>query len=169
MNMLKTRIIVVCSLVSLFANAISGKQQSSENFQLSLIREYGRSHFQQCRLDLVAYEGRVTASLQCSYSGRDGQGQPIAPLTAREELSSADSKQLTDLVQRSTLYEGGHIGTDTTPSDGVFETIKMRANGKTVALVTSGNPSFIQDSGRSQLLSLLKDIEKRLADRRAPK
>ncbi|MBI4468887.1 MAG: hypothetical protein HY650_06145 [Acidobacteria bacterium] len=149
-------------LVSLWPQASCAHHRESSDFQLALTREYGRSTFSQCRLGVVAFEGRVTAQLNCTYAAFDGRGQSIPPLAAREELPAVDSKRLIDLVQRAALYHGEHIGTDGTPVDGVFETIKLTTTKRTVVLVTSGNPSFTRGSVRRELLSELTAMEERL-------
>jgi hypothetical protein len=95
-------------LGSFYFPAFAGQPQSSGDFQLSLIRDSGKSG--QCRVNLVTYRGSGSASLGCNYPGTDGCGRLIPPLTAREELSSAEVTRLTGLVQRSALYEGGHVG-----------------------------------------------------------
>jgi hypothetical protein len=123
---------VAAILVGLLSS-VSGHGQEASDFQLSLIREYGRAHFSRCRLDLVAYSGKGTASLICDYAGVDGKGRSIAPLAAREELIPAETKRLTDLVRRSALYDGEHIGSDSTPGDSIFELLKLRTNGRTVS------------------------------------
>jgi hypothetical protein len=145
---------------------LSSSQQGTGDFQLSLIRDYGRALYLECRLDIVMFAAKGQAWLRCSYAGKDGRGRSIPPLTAHEEMAPAEAKQLGDLVKQSALYESGeHVGTDNTPSDGIFEVLKLRASTRTVVVVTSGNPSFAQKPARKELLSLLTRIEKRLADR----
>lgn len=166
---LRSRTVVAAMLVGLWSPVSVWQVQEVRDFQLSLIRQYGRFHFSQCRLHVGTYGGNGTASLVCDYAGVDGKGRPIAPLMAREELIPAETKQLADLVNRSALYDGNHVGSDSTSGDGIFETLKFQGDRGTVVLVTSGNPSFAQNADRKELLSLLTTIEKRLTDRGKPK
>jgi hypothetical protein len=135
------------------------------NFVLSLAREYGRAVFSQCRLDVAVYEGAGRASLFCVSPGSDGKGRPVPPLTSSQELTRADAQQLTVLVQRSRLFDGEYAGSDMTPSDGIFETLKVRAGATTAVVVTSGNPSFTSQSSRRELLALLTSLERVLLER----
>ena len=135
---------------------------TTDNVMLSFSRHYGRAVFSQCRLDVVVYESLGSAALWCDRPGSDGKGRPIPDLNARQELTSDETKHLTATVGNARLFDGGHIGTDGRPADGIFETLQLVKDGQTVVLVTSGNPTFDKDGPRKQLLSMLNDIEKRL-------
>lgn len=161
---MRRTLVIGLMLPWLFALTDAGRRQPSNDFQLSLERKYGRAIFSECRLDVVSFAARATVSLHCAYAARDGKGKPIQPLIAREEWPQAEVRRFGDLVQRSALFDGGHIGTDSTASDGVFETIEMRSNGRAVVLVTSGNETFVKTPARRELLTLLQAVEKRLAD-----
>jgi len=138
----------------------------TENVILSLSRHYGRAVFSECRLDVVVYGSRGNASLWCDSTSVDSKGRPIIPdLNADEELTSDETKHLTATLSSARLFDGGHIGTDGRAGDGIFETLKLLNGGKTVVLVTSGNPTFDIQGPRKQLLSMLNDIEKRLREK----
>jgi hypothetical protein len=152
-------------LAVLISPAQASPLPTTENVMLSFSRNYGRSVFSQCRLDVVVYESRGNAALWCDSTSSDGKGRPIPDLNARQELTSDDTKRLTANVLSARLFDGGHIGTDSRPGDGVFETLQLVKDGQTVVLVTSGNPTFDTEGPRKQLLSLLNAIEKRLRDK----
>lgn len=159
----RTCAVLLCLMV-LQGGRLGAAQEPVGDFQLSWMRQYGRSTFSDCRLDVVMVQERAIASLHCSYSGVDGKGRRIPPLRSREELSTEESRRLADLVRASALYEGGHVGKDDTPVDGAFKVLKLRSGGPAVMVVTSGNPTFEQDKARRTLLSSLRAVEKRLAD-----
>jgi hypothetical protein len=144
--------------------------QGKNDFQLSLTRQYGHSTFSECRLDFFFHSSSGTAQLVCDFSARDAKGQPVPSSLTREE-QVPETKQIADAVQRSGLYDGEHVGIDTRPADGNFETLTMRTNDKarTVVLVISGNRSFEDRPARKELLSLLEALEKRLTDQRKGK
>ena len=131
---------------------------STGNIILSFSRHYGRAVFSECRLDVVVYESRGTADLWC-----DSTRTP--DLNAHQELTSDDTKRLTDTVGSARLFDGDHIGTDGQAGDGIFETLKLQKDGQTVVLVSSGNPTFDRQGPRKKLLSMLNDIEKRLREK----
>jgi hypothetical protein len=135
------------------------------NFMLSLTREYGRAVFSECRLDVVVYAGTGSASLNCVSAGTDGKGRPIPPLTGRQELTRPDVQKLMELLQRSRLFSGDYAGADSTPADGVFETLKVTVGAQTAVIVTSGNPSFKTDASRAELLALMTSLERALLQR----
>ena len=47
---------------------------TSDNVILSFCRNYGRSVFSQCRLDVVVYESRGNVALWCDSTSSDGKG-----------------------------------------------------------------------------------------------
>lgn len=138
-------------------------QQATDHVILTLSQTYGRAVFRQCRLDVVISESRGVASLWCDTGASlDGKGRRIPDVNARQELASEETKRLIAGVRGARLFEGGHIGADGEPSDGVFETLKVVKDGQAVVLVTSYNPTFERDGPRKQVLSILNDIEQRL-------
>lgn len=137
-----------------------GAARVRSDFMLMLIREYGRAAFTECRVGVVVFENRGSSQLWCRYA-KGPAGDP-PPLFAREELSPHETVSLINLFQRAALYEGGHIGVDGTPTDGIFETLKVTSQSRTAVLVTSGNSTFESDSARKELLSQLHIFEKRL-------
>ena len=60
---------IATMLMGVLAPMSGWQNRGPSDFQLSLIREYGRALFSQCRLEVVAYSGEGTASLTCSYAG----------------------------------------------------------------------------------------------------
>jgi hypothetical protein len=158
--------LVVSAVVSSAASQASPTPPpggAPSQFQLSLVREYGRAVFTHCHLDVVVLENKGSAQLSCD---RTSAPAGVQPLFAREELASAETLRLAGLVAAAALYQrGGHIGTDTTPGDGEFETLKITSQPGTVVVVTSGNPTFTTDSSRKELLSQLRILEKRLSSR----
>lgn len=134
----------------------------TDNVRLSFSTHYGRSVFSECRLDVVVYESRGAATLWCKSTASDSRGRPVPDLNARQELTPDETKPLTAAVRGARLFDGGHIGTDRQVVDGIFETLKLQKDGQTVVLVTSDNPTFARQGARKQLLSMLKDFEKRL-------
>ena len=135
---------------------------------MSLIREYGCAAYRECRMHVVAYDGRVVTELHCTYSGNDGRGRRIPPLYARYEHPLDAGKQLMGLVEQSRLYDGGHIGGDATASDGIFEVLKLVSDRGAVMVVTSQNPTF-QSGVRKELLAALTTLEKRLSESATPR
>ena len=160
---LRTCAVLACLLL-LSVGSLVAAQEPAGDFQLSLMRQYGRHIFSDCRVDLTVSQGRGVAALHCNYSGSDSKGRPMPALHAREELAAAESRRLADLVRASALYGGEHIGTDDTAADGTFEVVKLRSSGRAVMVVTSGNPTFERDESRRRLLASLRALEKRLAD-----
>lgn len=155
----------ICTLVVclLFSQGVFGTaQQSLGDFQLSLTRHYGRALFRDCRLNVTMFERRAVAELHCTYAPRNAKGEELPPVHVREELEAAASKQLSELVDASGLYDGGHVGQDTTEADGIFEALKVNSRRGAVMLVTSGNPTFTDNKSRRALLSMLTGLEKRL-------
>ena len=152
-------------IVGLLAVLISPGQLSTlptaDHVTLSLLRQYGRSVFSQCRLDVVVYGSGGSAALWCGATAADGKGRPVPDLNARQDLTSDETKQVTETVRSARLFDGGHIRTDGRPGDGVFESLQLVQ----VVLVTSGNPTFGKDGSRKQLLSLLKDARMLTAHR----
>ena len=128
------------------------------DFVLSLDREYGRARFRRCRLGIVVFENRGSSQLWCEHNAAGN----VPALLKREELSSKDALRLMNLVERASLYEGGRIGVDTTPNDGIFETLKLTSQGRTVVLVTSGNTTFERNPARKELLLRLYGLHKTL-------
>ena len=157
------------NVFSLIAVLISLGQASppptSDNLTLSLSREYGRSVFSLCRLDVVVYESRGSAGLWCNSTAFDSQGPPVADLRARQELTAGETNRLVAAVRSASLFDGGHIGTDKRVVDGIFETLKLLKDGQAVVLVTFGNSTFDRQGPRKQLLSMLNDIEKGLREK----
>jgi hypothetical protein len=57
---------------------------ATDNIILSFTRNYGRSVFSQCRLDVVVYESRGTVTLWCDSTSLDSKGRAILDLNARQ-------------------------------------------------------------------------------------
>jgi hypothetical protein len=129
--------------------------RAQEDFVMSLNREYGLSPYRVSRLDVVAYQYRVGATLSREVWELGGTYRTVE---AREGLGTLEGNRLISLVKRAQLYDGGHIGMDATASDGLFETIRFNGHRGAVVLVTSHNPSFEQNAERSELLRSLRRL-----------
>ncbi|MEM8931532.1 MAG: hypothetical protein AAGE94_10170 [Acidobacteriota bacterium] len=81
------------------------------------------------------------------------------------ELTSTERDDFVAVLQRARLFDGGHVGTDTTPTDGPFDTLRMNNGGATAILVTSGNPTFAVGP-RRELMQSLDALRRRLDSRR---
>jgi hypothetical protein len=125
------------------------------NLQLSLKREYGRSLFRECRLDVTIVDGKGRSSLRCSpTSSSDSSGT----VSRDRDLTARELGDILRLSKASDLFTGGHVGTDATAVDGLFETLRVTEPGRgTVVLVSSGNDSFTIGS-RRELIRLLYAI-----------
>ena len=139
---------LLCALMALLLPA-----QAEKTIQLRLQQEYGRAVFRDCRLDIGVYEAAGRASMRCL------RNHPQATELLRgRALTGEEVARLRGLVRESKLMTGGYIGTDTTASDGVFETLKVLDGTATAGvLVTSGNPSFVTGP-RRQLLDWLRAL-----------
>ena len=93
------------------------------------------------------------------------RARPLSRLPNRRRdrsLASQDVAAFADLVAKSELCIGGHIGTDRRAVDGHLETLMTGCAGGTVAvLVTSGNPTFA-NGARRELLELIRSREDEL-------
>jgi hypothetical protein len=117
-----------------------------------LKQEFGRAVFRECRLDVVVYGGPGRASVYCVRNA----AQPSELLHERA-LTPEEANRLLALARESNLLSGGNVGTDLTPGDGIFETLKVTESGQTAVLVTSGNSTFTMGSRRN-LLDLLHTL-----------
>ena len=133
--------------------------QAPRGLHLTLIRDYGRAIHRQCRVHAGVYEGYGVTELWCDYAPSN---KKFAPLTARIELTAEEVNRLDALFTAAKLFEGRHVGCDGTPSDGIFETLKVYTNAGTVVLVTTCNTSFEDDAARRELLAMFKTFEDRL-------
>src|SRR5262245_19164975 len=124
------------------------------NVQLSLKREYGRSLFRECQLDVGIAQSRGRTILTCSRSPADASGS----VTRSRDLTASEAGDILKFVGASDLFGGRHIGTDSTATDGLFETLRVTEAGRrTVVLGSSGNDSFT-DGGRRDLIRLLYSL-----------
>lgn len=139
--------------------------QQPAKFHASLARKYGRAMYQECRLDIDISSGSGAAALSCAPHAVPKPGaQAKSPLLVQKALSTAEVQSLSDLLSQRTLFEGAMgSGTDSTPVDGIFETLEMRSGSKVAVAVTSGNSTFVESAQRKQLLDLMKAIEQRLS------
>ena len=131
------------------------------NVNLSLKREYGRSLFRECQLDVVIAQTRGRANLVCS---RTSSGDAGGSATRGRDLTASEAGDILKFAGSADLFGGSHIGTDSTATDGLFETLRVTEPGKrTVVLVSSGNDSFTIGSRRDLirlLYSLLNELQK---------
>lgn len=131
------------------------------NVQLSLKREYGRSLFRECQLDVTILEGKGRSGLSCSRTpAPDSPGS----VSRNRDLTAAEISEILKLSGASDFFAGGHVGTDSTAVDGLFETLKVTEPGRrTVVLVASGNDTFTIGSRRDLirlLYSILNELQK---------
>lgn len=77
------------------------------------------------------------------------------------ELEDEERDRLLEALKRARLFGGGYVGTDTTATDGPFNTLYVKNGGAAAVLVTSGNPSF-ETGARRELLRLLSEYRDRL-------
>lgn len=132
------------------------------NLQLSLKREYGgRNLFSECRLDVTVLEGKGRSALLCSRTaGPENPGS----VSRNRDLTAGEISQILKLSGASDLFTGGHVGTDSTAVNGLFETLMVTEPGRrTVVLVSSGNDSFTIGSRRElirMLYGMLNELQK---------
>ena len=132
------------------------------NVQLSLKREYGgRTLFRECRLDVTVLEGKGRSGLLCSRTaGPENPGS----VSRNRDLTAGEVSEILKLSGASDLFAGGHVGTDSTAVDGLFETLMVTETGRrTAVLVSSGNDTFTIGSRRDLirlLYSLLNELQK---------
>jgi hypothetical protein len=124
--------------------------------ELTLHQEFGRAGLRECRLHIGTNDVAALASLRCL-----SNAVPSVTTSNRRYLTTPERTQLQRLVDDSDLRSGGHVGVDSTASDGVFETLTFTATGGTVVLVTSGNPAFTTGP-RHELLAWLNALRTEL-------
>lgn len=149
---------MVAVLSAVIAILLSSQAQSDSNILLSLRQEFGRAVFRQCRLDLVTYQNSGSVSIQCVRNITPTRNDVVA----RRDLTREEVARVVALVRDGNLMEGGHVGTDTTQRDGMFETLKVTSHAGTAVLVTSGNVSFSTGPRRALrelLQSMLSELQ----------
>lgn len=124
------------------------------HFTIVFTREYGMWKYHACRLEVNLFLNANEARLLCYPAER----APVA--AARRALTAEEAARLRRLAERADLYRADHVGRDTTPMDGTFDTIRFRpvGGGRAVVLVTSGNRSFANDEGRRDLVGTLSSL-----------
>jgi hypothetical protein len=131
------------------------------NVNLSLKREYARSLFRECQLDVVIAQTKGRANLVCSRTSSADAG---GSATRSRDLTANEVGDILKFAGSADLFNGGHVGMDSTATDGLFETLMVTEPGKrTVVLVSSGNDSFTIGSRRDLirlLYSLLNELQK---------
>jgi hypothetical protein len=131
------------------------------NVNLSLKREYGRSLFRECQLDVLIAQNRGRSSLVCS---RTSSADASGSVTRSRDLTPSEVGDILKFAGTSDLFGGSHVGTDSTAVDGLFETLRVTEPGRrTVVLVSSGNDSFTIGSRRDLirlLYALLNELQK---------
>ena len=154
--------LVTCGvlLVAFNAIAIAGQKGdgTTENFSLSLRREYGRAAYRECRLHVGVFDAGGRTALWCHFNI-----EPPKYLRAERALTREEIAVLSTLARASDLCVGGHTGRDGRAVDGVLETLLTTCQDGLVAiLVTSGNPTFSTSDARRQLLDYLRALEEQL-------
>jgi len=141
-------------LTTVLAILFSGQPPSDRNVMLTLQQQFGRALYRQCRLDVVTYQDSGSASMQCVLNISPARKDRVAS----RQLTREEAARIVALVRDGKLREGNHVGTDTTHSDGIFETLKVTTStSETAVLVTSGNVSF-STGPRRALLDLLQSV-----------
>ena len=143
-------LLTIVPLLALAQPAVSA--QPARAIQMSLKQEFGRAVFRECRLDVGVYGGPGRASVFCVRNAA-----PPSELLHERALTPEEANRLLALARESNLLSGGNVGTDLTPGDGIFETLKVTESGQTAVLVTSGNSTFTMGSRRN-LLDLLHTL-----------
>jgi hypothetical protein len=125
------------------------------NVQLSLKREYAKALSGECRLDVAVLEGKGRTAVFCSRTLAPGDP---ATVDRNRALTASEVGEILKLTQASDLFAGGHVGTDSTATDGLFETLTVTQPGRgTAVLVSSGNTTFTSGS-RRDLIRLLHSL-----------
>ena len=151
------RLVTCGALLAATATATLNVQEPKEA-AFSLTRQYGRALYRECRTDVTIVGGQGRAGLHCTLNREPPQSLATERALVAEELTAFG-----DLVARSELCGGGHIGKDTRAGDGFLETLMTECAGGSVAvLVTSGNPTFATEGARRQLLERIRSLEDEL-------
>jgi hypothetical protein len=100
-----------------------------------------------------------TAGVQPTGAVFEPPYQPTEPKWI--ELDPDEADRLLATMKQAKLFGGGHVGTNTTSSDGPFDTLRVSNGSATAVLVVSGNPSFATGA-RRELLRLLTELRARL-------
>ena len=132
--------------------------QEPKRAAFSFTRQYGRAVYRECRIDVTIVGGQGRTVLHCTLNR-----QPPQSLVMERSLVAQEVTVFSDLVAKSELCGGGHIGKDSRQLDGVLETLMTECAGGGVAvLVTSGNPTFATNGARRQLLERIRTLEDEL-------
>jgi hypothetical protein len=125
-----------------------------ENFNVIFTREYGMWKYETCVLQIELSVDSNQVSLVCRLT----KGGDVSFV---EQLSPIRAGLLRELVESADLYGPDHAGQDSTPGDGIFETLRLQpaGGGRAAVVVTSGNHSFVEQQPRRELLRLLAQIE----------
>jgi hypothetical protein len=144
------------------SRAIAPSAAFSPNFTIVFTREYGYWLYRTCAVEISLFlnTDRLTVECVTTTDKHKKFSRVMAP---------SDVTRVRELAQAADLYGSDHIGEDSTPTDGVFETLRFRpvAGGRAVVLVTSGNRSFEDNPARRDLLELLQSILRKDVEARA--
>lgn len=144
--------VLLASLAALLMASQLSLAQSDGAIQLSLNRRYGRALFSSCELTVTISAGTGSSLMQCFRV--PGAASP-PDLLQNRTLAARDVTEILRLSRASDLFAGGHVGSDATAGDGLFETLKVTESGrKTAVLVSSGNATF-ESGSRRELIVLL--------------
>jgi hypothetical protein len=123
------------------------------NFTIVFTREYGYWLYRTCAVEVSLFLSTDSLSLECvtTTDKHEKFSRVLAP---------GETARVRELARAADLYGSNHIGKDSTPTDGTFETLRFRpvAGGRAVVLVTSGNRSFEDEPARRDLLQWLQSI-----------
>ena len=155
------RSIVVCLLWAMLLSAQTRPPALDSFLQggiLVLVQEFGRARYSSCRFTVFYNQPPLPQTdrieLSCTplpYPRRDD-------VATRRDLSTEEVALVAKLAAASNLYAGGHVGDyGQTGSEGPWERLEVRrccGTGRSVVLITNGNPTFA-NGARRDLLTLL--------------
>jgi hypothetical protein len=130
-----------------------------EAISLELSTILGRGLFKHCRLEvgLNNAPGESKAELTCVFNNAES-----TLLHESSPLDQDQAERLRSLVGAAGLFETEKAGRDLRCRDGVLETLTLSTPSRAVALVTSGNPAFLENGPRRELTRELADLKRQL-------
>lgn len=100
-----------------------------------------------CSFSADIRQGRGGISFRCGGAGPFGTASPGAAAggVRRRALTDSETITLRRLYEAATLFDGGHVGADSSASDLPFHILIVRSTSldrRAVVLVITGNPTF---------------------------
>ena len=140
---------------------------------LTLVQEFGRAQYTRCRFTVVYNQPPLPQTDRVELSCTPLPHPRVDDVVTTRDLSSEEVTLVARLAAASDLYLGGHVGTyEHTGSEGPWERLEVRrccGSGKSVVLVTDGNPTFSTGTRRELLALLAKWRSELLPKLPAPK